>query len=205
MGQNSFSQYTFAYLTAIDILSNYPTESEAFLRDIQPVELGHIPSHPLERCLDLYFLNTAEHFTLALSPQTNEELLVAAATPYLVSGGNNHLLEIFEAAHSVMLAVLVAPQSADLTAKHLPFYVDALLKVVLSRMQCKSLLILLRRSFPRIYLLANSVSLSRPFFVSLLLHRLYRKLSLFSLQRCLSSYITAPTMLRQHHWLPLPI
>ena len=89
--------------------------------------------HPLERCLDLYFLNTAEHFTLILSPLTNEELLVGAATPYLATGGNNHLLEIFEAAHSVMLAVLIAPQSIDLTAKHLPFYVDALLKVCLDK------------------------------------------------------------------------
>ena len=129
LGQDAFSQYTFVYLTAIDILSNYPIESEAFLREIQPVELGRIPMHPLERCLDLYFLNTAEHFTLVLSPHTNEDLLVGAATPYLAAGGNNHLLEIFEAAHSVMLAVLVAPQSVEVTAKHLPFYVDALLKV----------------------------------------------------------------------------
>jgi len=129
LGPNAFSQYTFIYLTAIDILSNYPIESETFLQEIQPVELGRIPMHPLERSLDLYFLNTAEHFTLVLSPLTNEELLVGAATPYLAAGGNNHLLEIFEAAHSVMLAVLIAPQSIDLTAKHLPFYVDALLKV----------------------------------------------------------------------------
>ncbi len=135
MGQNAFSQYTFVYLTAVDILSNYPAESEVFLRDIQPLQLGRIPNHPLERCLDLYFLNTAEHFSLVMSPQLNEDLLVAAATPYLASGGNNHLLEIFEAAHSVMLAVLVAPQSANVTAKHLPFYVDALFKVLWSWIQ----------------------------------------------------------------------
>ena len=36
------------------------------------------------------------------------------------------MLPIFEAAHSVMLAVLSAPQSAEITAKHLPFYIDAL-------------------------------------------------------------------------------
>jgi len=77
----------------------------------------------------LYFLNTVEHFTLVLSPATNEELVVAAATPYLASGGNNHLLEIFEAAHSVMLAVLFAPRSAHMATKHIPFYVEALFKV----------------------------------------------------------------------------
>lgn len=129
LGSNSFSQYTFVYLTAIDIICNYPLQAEAFIREIRPVELGQIPKHPLERCLDLFFLNAAEHFTLVLTTRTNEDLLISAATPYLVAGGNNHLLEIFEAAHSVVLAVLSAPQSADLAAKHLPSYVDTLFKV----------------------------------------------------------------------------
>ncbi len=99
------------------------------MREICPQYLGQIPLHPLDRNLDLYFLNTVEHFTLVLSPATNEELVVVAATPYLASGGNNHLLEIFEAAHSVMLAVLFAPRSAHIAAKHIPFYVEALFKV----------------------------------------------------------------------------
>lgn len=128
-GQNSTSQYTFVNLTAIDILSQYPESAEKFLTSIRPSELGQIPAHPLERCLDLFFLNTAEHFTLVLSPGVNEELLIAAALPYLAAGGNNHLLEIFEAAHSVTLAVLASPHGADLTAKHLHFYVVALFKV----------------------------------------------------------------------------
>ncbi|KAJ4363573.1 hypothetical protein N0V83_009869 [Neocucurbitaria cava] len=79
--------------------------------------------------LDLYFLNTAEHFTLVLSPATNEDLLVTSAVPYLAAGENRQMLPIFEAAHSVMLAVLSAPQSAEITAKHLPFYIDALFSV----------------------------------------------------------------------------
>ena len=129
LGTDSFSQYVFVYLTAIDILSRYPAHADAFLKDIKPSELGSIPDLPLERTLDLYFLNTAEHFSLVLSPQTNEELLVAAASPYLAAGGDNHLLPIFEAAHSVMLAVMSAPQSVELTAKHIPFYIDALFRV----------------------------------------------------------------------------
>jgi hypothetical protein len=128
-GQHSSSQYSFVNLVAIDILTQYPDLAENFLRTIKPIELGHIPDHPLERCLDLFFLNTAEHFALTLPPQTNEELVISAATPYLAAGGNNHLLEIFEAAHSVVLAVFSAPQNADVTAKHLPFYVDNLFTV----------------------------------------------------------------------------
>ncbi|KAF2423093.1 hypothetical protein EJ08DRAFT_596398 [Tothia fuscella] len=129
LGTDSFSQYTFVYLSAIDILGNYPTQAEAFLHDIRPSLPGQIPTSPLERCLDLYFLNTAEHFTLILSSQTSEDLLVSAAIPYLAAGGNNNLLPVFEAAHSVMLAVFSAPQSVALAGKHLPFYVDALFRV----------------------------------------------------------------------------
>lgn len=128
-GQNSSSQYSFVNLVAVDILTQYPDLAENFLRTIKPIELGHIPDHPLERCLDLFFLNTAEHFALTLPPQTNEELVISAATPYLAAGGDNRLLEIFEAAHSVVLAVFSAPQNADVTAKHLPFYIDNLFTV----------------------------------------------------------------------------
>ncbi|KAG9639839.1 peroxin-8 Pex8-penicillium chrysogenum, partial [Aureobasidium melanogenum] len=129
MGNVSFSQYTFTYLTSIDILANYPNQSATFLDSIAPSELGHIPSHPLERNLDLFFLNTAEHFALVLSSRQNEDLLLAAASPYLITAGNPNLLPIFEAAHSVTLSVFSAPQNVDLTAKHLPFYVDALFQV----------------------------------------------------------------------------
>lgn len=129
LGPASFSQHTFVYLTAIDILSAYPNHADKFLKAIASQQLGQIPRHPLDRIIDLFFLNTAEHFTLVLSQATNEDLLVASAVPYLAAGENPHLLPVFEAAHSVMLAVLSAPQSAKITAKHLPFYIDALFTV----------------------------------------------------------------------------
>lgn len=129
LGPAGFSQHTFVYLTAIDILSAYPPHSDKFLKIIAPPHLGQIPRHPLDRTLDLYFLNTAEHFSLVLPPTTNEDLLVASAVPYLTAGISPTLLPIFEAAHSVMLAVLSAPQSAEIAAKHLPFYIDALFAV----------------------------------------------------------------------------
>ncbi|KAK2775284.1 hypothetical protein FQN53_003264 [Emmonsiellopsis sp. PD_33] len=129
IGHSTSSQYVFVNLTAIDILSQYPALSQEFLESIHPPENGKIPDHPVERCLDLFFLNTAEHFSLVLSPTVNENLLIAAALPYLAAGGNNNLLEIFEAAHSVVLSVLAAPKSADMAAKHLPFYVNTLFTV----------------------------------------------------------------------------
>ena len=126
---NIFSQYTFVYLTAIDIVSQYPVQAEAFLHEIRPTSAQSIPPHPLDRCLDLYFLNTGEHFAITLSPKLNETLLIGAAQPYLGLGGDQRLFEMFEAAHSVMLAVLSAHQNADLLVRHIHPYVDALFKV----------------------------------------------------------------------------
>ena len=71
----------------------------------------------------------AEHFTVVLTPDFNEQVLIAAATPYLGLGSDLRLLEIFEAAHSVMLAVLSAPQNTDLLIQHTRIYINILFKV----------------------------------------------------------------------------
>ena len=64
-----------------------------------------------------------------LSSELNEELLITAATPYLGLESDQRLLELFESAHSVILAVLSAPQNYDLLAKHIHPYTDVLFKV----------------------------------------------------------------------------
>ena len=117
------------YLAAIDILAKYPVEAESFLHEIRPAAIGSISQSPLERCHDLYFLNTSEHFPLIMSMQVNEELLVKAAKPYLGLGGDQRLVEAFEAAHSVMLAVFAAPQNIDLTVRHMRPYLGVLFEV----------------------------------------------------------------------------
>ncbi|KAE8383350.1 hypothetical protein BDV26DRAFT_137638 [Aspergillus bertholletiae] len=129
IGQNTSAQHMFVTLTAVDILAQYPDLSENFLKGIKPNEIGQIPAHPLERCLDLYFLNTSEYFTPILSSKFSEDVLICAAVPYLPAGGDNNLLEIFEAAHSVVLAVFAIPGNAEVAAKHLPFYIDNLFAV----------------------------------------------------------------------------
>lgn len=126
MGSNTFSAYTFVNLTCIDILTRFPLHSRDFLKAIYPSHAGTIPIHPLQRNHDLFYLNTSEHFTLIMSPTTAETLIFTPASPYLNPNANMQLLEIFEAAHSAMLAVLAAPQSGPLTTKILPFYVESL-------------------------------------------------------------------------------
>lgn len=127
-GLISSSQYNFVNFTAIDILSRYQTQSENFLQAIRPVELGRIPPHPLDRMYDLFFLNTSEHFTLTLSPQVNLDLLFTAAAPYVDPQGDPRLGEIYESAHSVMLALIGAPQNAEIATSNFAFYVETLLQ-----------------------------------------------------------------------------
>lgn len=126
-GQESSSQYLFVQYATIDILNQYPVQAEAFLQSIRPSQLGLIPQHPLDRLNDLFFLNTAEHFTLAVGSSTAETLLITAALPYITSVGDGRLSELYEAAHSVLLAVFAAPQNAQVSAKYIPFYSETLL------------------------------------------------------------------------------
>lgn len=95
----------------------------------------------------------------------NERLLLSAAQPYLAAGGNNHLLEIFESAHSVVLAVLAAPLSANMAAKHLPSYVDTLFTVSgsISIQIINSTMLTLYRFSRKTYPQGNSASHSKPF------------------------------------------
>ena len=129
LGGQLFSQHTFVYTGAIDILSKYPTQAEVFLQDIRPDEFGQIPLHPYARLLDLFFLNTAENFTLELPLETNRDLLLGAAAAYSGAGHDTRLVDIFEAAHSVTLAVFSAPQNHSLTIATLPIYLNTLFRV----------------------------------------------------------------------------
>ncbi|KAM3416205.1 hypothetical protein BST61_g7811 [Cercospora zeina] len=136
-GMSTFSQYNFVYFTAMDILSQYPAEVEAFLREVQPPQIGKVAERPLDRTLDLFFLNTVEHFTLILPTHLTAEVVVPVVTSYLAAGGKGPLLPVFEAAHSVTLAVFSAPQNAQATIANLPFYVDSLFRVFPSNLSAR--------------------------------------------------------------------
>ncbi|KAL8855083.1 MAG: hypothetical protein Q9221_000280 [Calogaya cf. arnoldii] len=113
-------------MTAVDIISQYPPFAEVLLSQLQPTEIGVIPQHPLDRYLDTYFLNTAEHFTAVIDTKIAKDLLASAASPYLGTSDERNSLEAFEAAHSVMLAVMAAPHNIDLAASHLETYTERL-------------------------------------------------------------------------------
>ncbi|KAL8728290.1 MAG: hypothetical protein Q9166_005497 [cf. Caloplaca sp. 2 TL-2023] len=129
LGTGALSQYSFVYLAAVDIISQYPIFAEVLLSEIGPTEAGAIAQHPLDRRLDIYFLDTAEHFAPVLDTKVANGLLTTAASPYLDFNDDQRSPEAFEAAHSVMLAVLSAPQNVDLATQHLEQYINLLFRV----------------------------------------------------------------------------
>ncbi|EME45294.1 hypothetical protein DOTSEDRAFT_71108 [Dothistroma septosporum NZE10] len=173
-GPATFSQYNFVSYSAMDILGQYPLEAQSFLRDIRPTYVGNVAEHPLERNLDLFFLNTAEHFTLVLPPHVSEELLLPTVTCYLAAGGKGQLLSIFEAAHSVTLAVFSAPQNADATINNLPLYVDSLFKVFPLNLSARQFRLAFR-TLLKLTSPPSSLSLTRPMMPAILLELLHER------------------------------
>jgi hypothetical protein len=172
LGQTSSSQYVFVSMVAIDVLTLYPEQAEKFIQSISPIEQGQIPNHPVERCFDLFFFNTAEHFTLTLPPILNEGLILAGAMPYLAAGGSKFLMEIFEAAHSVTLAVLAGPQNAEVAARHLPFYLDALFKCFPDSLSARQFRLAFK-TIVRISSPPSALAQSQPLLPSMLLETLF--------------------------------
>jgi hypothetical protein len=140
LGSNTLSAYNFCHLASIDILSRSPSDSRSFLVDICPSTPGLIPAHPVTRVLDLYFLNTAEHFTRVLSAADNSELIIPACMPYLNPSASSSgpgsqpqsplpnllLRDLHEASHSTLLSLFATPQNEPLTLSLIPTYVSCL-------------------------------------------------------------------------------
>ncbi|KIV91942.1 hypothetical protein PV10_06429 [Exophiala mesophila] len=167
-GLTSSSQYTFVNFTAIDILSQYQAQSVHFLEATRPVEIGEIPAHPLDRLLDLFFLNTAEHFTLAIPPRINQGLLFNAAAPYVNPQDDSRLGEIYEAAHSVMLAIFAAPQNTEVATRNVPFYVQTLLQSFPRPLNSRQFRLAIK-SIVRIAAPPSSVALAMPLMQAIIL------------------------------------
>ena len=132
LGTNAFSALIFVSLTSLDILSMSPPLSAKFLQSIASGSPGRVPDNALDQCLDLYFLNTAEHFPLLLPPQLTTTLILASAEPYLTlphrtSALTPTMTELFEAAHSATLSALAAPSMSSISALRIPTYAAQLL------------------------------------------------------------------------------
>jgi len=74
-------------------------------------------------------MNTMESLVTTCSPTFIEEVTLPAVMPYLASHETTEQQLLFEAAHSVMLAVVATPAAAEVSVKMLPFYVEAVFQV----------------------------------------------------------------------------
>jgi hypothetical protein len=173
-GATGFSPYKFVNFTAIDVLTQYPQAAEQFLRKIGPVDLGRIPQHPLDRNLDQFFMDTSEHFTLHISPAANQDLLLAAATPYLAARGQTQLKDLYEAAHSVALAVFAAPQNTAVAVARTPFYLDSLLNSFPSTLSPRQFRLAIK-SVMRVTAPPSPIADAQPMFQSTILELLHER------------------------------
>ncbi|MCJ1389365.1 hypothetical protein MMC18_002222 [Xylographa bjoerkii] len=176
LGQSAFSQYNYVYMSSVDILSNYPTQAEAFLRETQSRSTSNVPEHPHERCNDLFFLNVAEHFALCLPKTIADELLIPVSSCYLGSGNDRRLLESFEAAHSVMLAVFSCPQNHVLVIQHLPYYITTLFGAFPQALSSRQFRLAIR-TLVRITAPPSLISETQPNLSSTILEMVYSRVS----------------------------
>ena len=123
-----FAAYRFVHSASLDVLSQRPSEVEAILQEFRPSSGSRISQHPMDRCHDLFYLNTVEHLAPVLSDSLAEKYLVRIAMPYVGSVEDARLSEIFEAAHSVLLAVFSVPTNERILSRHIHHYMDTLLQ-----------------------------------------------------------------------------
>ena len=123
-GNGSFQVYAFAYMTSIDVISRFATGAQTFLQATRPGDPS-VPMRHIQRNLDLFYLNLAEHLPLALPTETVDDLIIKPALAYLSIQGpmTPSMVELFEAAHSSVLSVLCCPQHGSLTLGMAPFYI----------------------------------------------------------------------------------
>lgn len=128
-GNDAFQVYTFTYLTSLDVLCRSGAACEKFLSDFRPADGLSVPSAHLQRTLDLFYLNAAEHMPLSLTTDAAADaLIIKPATAYLAFDGamTPTMVHIFEAAHSAVLSCLSCPQHSALTMQLAPFYIATL-------------------------------------------------------------------------------
>ncbi|KAF3938243.1 hypothetical protein ABW19_dt0205148 [Dactylella cylindrospora] len=121
----AFGTYNFVYHACVDIVISNPGQAESLAAQLAPIQVGAIPPHPTDRLRDLFFLNTLEHLVIACSSRFCTSIVSPSLTPYLTTEITDSLREPFESAHSLMLAMIGAPQLVESSYKVLPSYIES--------------------------------------------------------------------------------
>jgi len=111
-----------------------------------------------------------------LSTTIADELFIPIASRYLGIGNERRLLESFEAAHSVVLAVFSCPQNHDLVIKHLPFYITTLFEAFPQNLSSRQFRLAIK-SLVRITAPPSLISETQPILSSTILEMVYSLVS----------------------------
>ncbi|KAF4979487.1 hypothetical protein FZEAL_4346 [Fusarium zealandicum] len=127
-GNNAFQVYNFTYLTSIDSISRNSAACYTFLHETRPSENAPASTTYLQRALDLFYLNLSEHFSLTLSTEACDALMIKPAISYISHEGptTQSMVELLESAHSTILSTISCPQHSPLTIRLTPFYIAKL-------------------------------------------------------------------------------
>ena len=126
-GVNAFESYQFVQMAALDTITLHPAACVDFLAVTKRIYQS-MATDPLDLSMDLFYLQTAEHLPLYLTPDACNTLIVVPATPYLNPAGpiSQRMTELFEAAHAAVLSVISCPANQALTADLVQFYIERL-------------------------------------------------------------------------------
>ncbi|KAI6114154.1 hypothetical protein F5141DRAFT_1195176 [Pisolithus sp. B1] len=139
-GHNAFPELKRAFYLALDILAEHKAESEHFVQQLceELWSNAYDLSHPVQRAKKAFGLSAIEQLIPVLAGSTIETFVLPFCSPHL---DNARHRDIFEAAHSVVLAIFshFHTQVADSTPLHgsehavstatmVPFYMRCLIE-----------------------------------------------------------------------------
>ncbi|KAL4080947.1 hypothetical protein J3A83DRAFT_4203554 [Scleroderma citrinum] len=136
-GHGAFQELKRAFYLALDILAVHKAESEHFVQQLceglwsNPHDL----SHPVQQAKKAFALSAIEQLVPALSTPTIKTFVLPFCSPHLNDTSHR---EIFEAAHSVVLAIFSHGAQNPIDTQHeqegvfiatwVPFYVQCLIE-----------------------------------------------------------------------------
>lgn len=139
-GHNAFPELKRAFYLALDILAGHQSESEHFVQQLcdELWSNAYDLSHPVQRAKKAFGLSAIEQLIPVLTASTIETYVLPFCSPHL---DDTRHRDIFEAAHSVVLAIFshFHTQVADSTPPHgsehavspatmVPFYTQCLIE-----------------------------------------------------------------------------
>lgn len=135
-GHGAFDELKRLFYLALDVLGSDVIESNKYARHLCVVESGlePLPAHPSYQAKKAFALSAIEQLIPVLNELTIQELVLPTCLSHLSDASHR---EIFESAHSVVLAIFAShaqkasestsQQESDFTKKIVPFYANCLI------------------------------------------------------------------------------